>query len=179
MRLTQLHMLDWEPCVLKFIFGLEPPVPIFQNFVEGWFKNRPALGTCSCEYRYARLQQEADQPAYIVKAEWMCERCAQELANAVEREFPSLQRVELGFVGESQRTDTLDFIRVPNKTVELEDGRRIPVAAFSIARRPVTIGEYEKICYQDRLHNGGGDPEERGNVPKPLWLKRPGSSAAA
>ncbi len=143
MRLTKLDIVDWEPCVLWFIFSQElPPDDQFRDFVEIWLRARRNVSTCMCTYRYAELQKEPAKNAHVIRAEWVCEQCAQALADAVERQFPGLQRVELGLRNEPRDTAT-DFIQIPDKNVELEDGTRIPVESFLIARRSVTTGEYE------------------------------------
>jgi hypothetical protein len=145
MKLTKLDVVDWEPCVLRFIFDRSPKpfANEFENFVRRWLQfSRKA---CSCEYRYADVYGDFLQKAIVVKSEWLCEICAEELTRAVDDEFPGLQKVELGLDVPELTRRSQKFLQVPPKKVQMENGECVSVSLFSIARRPVTIAEFAEF----------------------------------
>lgn len=138
--------MDWEPCVLRFIFSPRSFASSrLRSFVETWLKERRNPETCGCKYRYAEFTSEDGKGAETLRTEWLCEVCAQALVQAVQLEFPSLQKVELGLRQDSVITGEFEFIEVPAKEVQLEDGGRTSVPSFSIAKRPVTVGDFENF----------------------------------
>jgi len=147
MNLVKLDIVDWEPCVLRFVFGLPPKEfgARFERFVRQWLQSREDRHTCACRYRFAQFQEELTQRAVIVRSEWLCELCAQELANAVQSEFPALQKVELGVRANHSPATGPEFLQILPKQVEFENSKRLEVKAFLIARHPVTISEFEKF----------------------------------
>jgi len=148
MNLIELDIVDWEPCVLRFIFPPDAfPVSQVRGFVETWLKERPAQTTCGCTHRYADFVSDVVEGTETLRAEWLCKVCAQVLADAVQREFPNLRKVELGLRGDGRSTKGREFIHIPAKEVEFEDRKRVAVASFSIASRPVTLGEFEDFVH--------------------------------
>jgi len=80
-----------------------------------------------------------------IDSEWLCEVCAQSLAEAVQREFPDLEKVELGLRPDLPELRNSGFLQIPAKRVEFEDGRVTTVGSFSIAKKSVTVGEFEEF----------------------------------
>ncbi len=148
MKITRLDTVDWEPCILRFGFrlGRFPDVEL-RTFVDQWLKSDRPFATCRCKYRYSEFLRESVE-VEVLKTEWMCEICAQALANAVESRFPTLNRVELGLPASREKNEAQPaFLEVPNKDIEFEDGSHMAVRPFLIARRPVSIRDFEAFVH--------------------------------
>lgn len=146
MDLIRLEITDWEPCVLTFVFQPNKfPSSEVQEFAEAWLKRDQNRSACGCKYRYADINSNVAEAALVVRTEWVCGKCVQAFADAVQMQFPSLKRVELGLNAEKKGHGRQTFVYVTAKNVEFEDGKRVPTAPFLISRQPVTIDEFEKF----------------------------------
>lgn len=145
MRVTELDVQDWEPCEIKFDF-FPAPVPLeFQAFVERWLRDdRFKAPVCECTFRYLEFPAQHEN-SITLRTEWACKVCVQALADFAKSEFPTLSNVELGL--SPLRLATLDpqFVRIEGKEIEFEEGRRLTVKPFLIAKHPVSIGEFEEF----------------------------------
>ena len=144
MKLTTLDIVDWEPCTLRFVFSEKPSdTEEIQRFFEGWLKQSSRGTGCACRYRYVEFLTEAN--IVVLKAEWLCRLCARALADATKQQYHQLIRVELGIRGSRELPVEAQFIQIPAKTIEYEDGRKLPVNSFKIGRRPVTVGDFRRF----------------------------------
>src|SRR4051812_28650921 len=124
MKLTELEIVDWEPCVL--VLSFEPLsqqiLPRLKNFVQKWLLARGPRQVCGCDYRYVQFRERPEERKITMCSEWMCPVCVRALANAVEATFPGLQKIELGLHADSARLRHPGFLDISSKKVELEDG---------------------------------------------------------
>jgi hypothetical protein len=79
---------------------------------------------------------------------WFPEAWFEPLAAALSEELPSLCLLEIGHDFEPPYRDDAAFIAVPPKVVELEDGSKVKVQPFEIAKYTVSIGQFDRFTHE-------------------------------
>ena len=85
-----------------------------------------------------------------ITLEWLCLNCVPGFVEALTPIFPSDTDILTFDSLPDEATDPAaplsEFVLVPTKTVELENGNRIPVRSFVISRSPVTVEQFERFA---------------------------------
>ena len=89
------------------------------------------------------LQRHANRLKIRIHAYWLPEDWIPSLADRLEAVLSILQQLDIGEDFEPPRRTGTALIRVPSKTVGLDDGTQVIVMPFDIARYPVSIEEFQ------------------------------------
>jgi hypothetical protein len=113
-----------------------------RQFLETWPKTMPAPEYGSCP---SPIWQETDDKKTLrfYWEKWFPEEWIEPLAHALASELPSLTMLEVGQDFEPPYRDDGAFIAVPRKVVQFEDGTKVDVTPFEIAKYPVSVGQFE------------------------------------
>ncbi len=153
MKIHWHPFVDWEPLLVRITPG--GSVPSLRDRVEALLREVLALRTtekiCGCCVKSADVEKVARSKAVEIACEWMCNKCLDVLFKRVESAIPEVERIEIGMPlmddlhAEFRHLDRGAYVEVQAKTVEFEDGSKVAVEPFTIARWPVSVGEYERF----------------------------------
>jgi hypothetical protein len=117
------------------------------RFVMGWLKTMAKQQSSREEsYQpYAEYRGIAESRVIIISSYWVPSEWFEALADAIESQFPFVSRFEVGIDFDPFIRDDKAFISVPRKEIELEDGTRVVVEPFRIAKYPVSVEQYKRF----------------------------------
>jgi hypothetical protein len=92
-----------------------------------------------------KIPDQPDRRIISVEGEWFPLRLIEPFARDVGSEWPSIERLEVGFDFDVPLRDDDAFIAVPKKQIRLEDDRRVTVESFRIAQYPVSIAQVSRF----------------------------------
>ncbi|REK19374.1 MAG: hypothetical protein DWQ37_00805 [Planctomycetota bacterium] len=160
MKVIRTALVDWEPLTIR-VTGENLHAANLERFTGQWLVARATAGYCGCVDKSLSVRPHEDR--LVVACQWMCESCLADYLARLESQFPRILEVKIGLDKDKARDGKetpSPFVDVPEKTVELEDGQRVRVAAFRIARNAVSLSEfrefveatgYETTAQQQRL----------------------------
>src|SRR4051812_40676177 len=93
----------------------------FKKAVEVFLQTRRS-GICDCVLKYFKIDQLPGINGVQMAAEWLCEKCAQELVEMATTEFFDITGVELGFQDSSLDCSRNQLIHIDKREIELESG---------------------------------------------------------
>jgi len=156
MRIIEEDMVDWEPLRMRFIF--KDPVAdgrreVLVAFIDDWFgekeKRRLAARGAGTEpqpfvkdYCGANIDgaTAVETHAELIPPEWL-----QELTGAVERSFPDVDHLRLGFPIEGPTVRSgFKWVRVPRGEVMLR-GNPVTIGDVDISLHQVSVGQFEQF----------------------------------
>jgi Sulfatase-modifying factor enzyme 1 len=148
MEIVRDSLIDWEPLIVALAGkGLEADQ--VEQVTRKWLAERPAASMCICHEKSLHVAQDELGRGVVVACEWMCDSCLPSYFQRLEERFPNITQARIGSgfkpaAGRSEpaRGGDSPYVDVPEKMVELEDGRRVVVPGFRIARWAVTTREF-------------------------------------
>lgn len=150
MEVVRCAVIDWEPLSLT-IRGEDLIPATLEQFTQQWIVDRDLRHICRCHEKSLSVVGRPGGDGVVVYCEWMCEVCVEDYCRRLAAAFPNVSMVRIGLNEDEMAvldTATVDttarspYVDVPEKLVEFEDGRRVLVPPFRIARRAVTLGEF-------------------------------------
>jgi hypothetical protein len=94
------------------------------------------------------LENADNRREICVDSDWFPDEWFEPLAHALERDFPTLRRLDIGTDFEPPYRDDKAFISVPRKLVQFEDGSNAEVQPFEIAKYPVSVEQFSRFAEQ-------------------------------
>jgi hypothetical protein len=119
------------------------------EFLDWWVKRQIEATNHSRPSILVMVREGSDnKAAQLTFEKWFPEEWFEPLARALEWEFPSLWLFAIGHDFKAPFRDDTAFIRVPQKIVELEDGKKTQVQPFEIAKYPISIAQFSRFCQE-------------------------------
>lgn len=148
MRKIRHELIDWEPFHICIVFREAVPGAAVrvQKIVEEAVIEGAAARQCWCGRKHLYVGDEPGSNRVTITIQWLCDECLDEILSRVEASFPNSVQAELGLPCVEAEPQARRMVRVAAKAVELEGGRIEEVAAFVIAKFPVTVAEMEAFC---------------------------------
>jgi hypothetical protein len=151
MKVERRDLIDWENIAMTLHSDndlSDDELARLKKLLETWPEAR-AQGTETCPVPIWR--DGHDRRTFQFSWEkWFPEAWFEPLAQVLAAEFPSMSLLEIGHNFEPAYRDDTAFITVAHKVVELEDGSRIEVEPFEIAKYTVSIGQFQRFTEETR-----------------------------
>jgi hypothetical protein len=164
MQIIPREIVDWEPLHVALLLKRKAkPSKALADFIPPWLESRSANHICECTIKDHYVGVSPEKGRLTFSCEWMCENCLKALAEALEKQFPEVDHIE---IGEDDTTpvagpEIYRFIHISAKQVLFEDGTTASVEAFDVAKSPITIEQYEAFAnatgYQTLAERQGPD----------------------
>lgn len=152
MKVERREPIDWESMHMTLHAACElsdEDLDKVQKLLGTWPAQQASRGERDNSCPVAMWVHSDDRK--ILKSyweKWFPEEWIEPLAAALQTEVPSLCLLEIGHdVGVPHRDDAA-FVTVPHKVVELEDGTKVNVQPFRIAKYPVSVAQFERFTLE-------------------------------
>jgi hypothetical protein len=152
MKIKRLDLIDWESVDMTLHAERElsaGELGKLRQLLQTWPKEKAPHRDGRDSYPVALWQDSSDRK--VLRFYWekrFPEEWFEPLAAALEAEVPALFLLEIGCNFEPSFRDDFAFISVPRKVVELEDGSKVEVQPFEIAKYTVSIGQFERFTQE-------------------------------
>jgi len=148
-KIERRELIDWENIVMTVHSDNDLSDDVLarlRQLLETWPK---AKAQEKDTYPVPLWRDQHDRRTFqFCWEKWFPEEWFEPLAQALAAQFPSLSLLEIGHDFEPAHRDDAAFIAVARKVVELEDGSRIEVEPFEIAKYTVSIGQFEQFTQE-------------------------------
>lgn len=153
MKVVRHPSIDWEPLrILLHAMKAHAELPdLVETILRETFRIREARRLCSCTVKSLALEGTPRSKKVTIFCEWMCDRCLEVFVDTLRGRIPNIAQVEIGtplsnsLRKEFRNLERSPYVNIGPKMVEFEDGSTQGVEPFSIARWPVSVGEYTRF----------------------------------
>lgn len=153
MKIIRNKILSWEPLEIRFI-----PEKKKKNWekevfawLQGWEKDRLKLAgdleTSQVPLEYYIASMESDGTV-IAHVEWLCEKSLSIFEKYIRQKGTNIKKLIIG--DDVDYEDIIEpialeveFIEIPKKSIQLEDGKVINVDSFAVSKYPISVGQYD------------------------------------
>jgi Sulfatase-modifying factor enzyme 1 len=149
MKVVRRELIDWESVGMTLHAERElsdEELGKVRHLLETWPEEKAPHGGGGNSHPVVVWRDSQDTRSLRFYWEkWFPEKWFKPLAAALEAELPSLCLLEIGEDYEPPYRDETAFIAVPPKVVELEDGSKVDVQSFEIAKYTVSIAQFDRF----------------------------------
>jgi sulfatase-modifying factor enzyme 1 len=150
MKVERRELIDWESTSMTLHSNLDlsdDELVRLRQLLEAWPEENIRQTDSGKSCPVAMWQEAHDRRTFRFYWEkWFPEEWFEPLAQALAAELPSLHLLEIGHDFEPRYHDEAASITVAGKVVEFEDGRRVEVQPFEIAKYTVSIAQFERFA---------------------------------
>ncbi len=155
MKVQKNKILSWEPLEIKFVpekkkEGWEKEV---FSWLQGWEKDRLIIAgnlktsQIPLEYYVAEITSDG---TVVVHIEWLCEKSLLIFENYIKQKGKNIKSLIIGDDIECEDEIEpfkleVEFIEIPEKSIQFEDGKIIKVNSFTISKYPIIVGQYDQF----------------------------------